>query len=94
MRTHQQQLLYKQLEFMESPALGSFQQGVIEVVQRAWMSFWSKIVMQDEPQFEERRDRYGQTYWQVYDPTTCQTSHLGSLQAVLEWLENRHYRKP
>ncbi|MBD2463475.1 hypothetical protein H6G89_20945 [Oscillatoria sp. FACHB-1407] len=91
MRTHQRQLLYRQLEFMESPATsGSFQQGVIEVVQRAWMSFWNAMATQDEPQFKERRDRRGQPYWQVYDPVADRTFHLDSLQTVLEWLENRH----
>ncbi|KAM3099855.1 hypothetical protein ACKFKF_13490 [Phormidesmis sp. 146-12] len=44
-----------------------------------------------EPQVRQRRDRFGQTYFQVYDPATRCSASLHSEQELRQWLEQRFY---
>ena len=44
-----------------------------------------------EPQIKPKRDRDGNSYWQVYDFKTNQSSAFGSEQEVRAWIDN-HYQ--
>lgn len=60
----------------------------------AWKTISTPV--SNEPQVRQRRDRFGQMYWQVYDPATNCSATLNSEQEVRQWLEQRFYqhRKP
>ena len=45
----------------------------------------------NEPRVWQKRDRFGQTYWQVYDPIRDRFARFSSEQEVRQWLEQRHY---
>lgn len=44
-----------------------------------------------EPEIKQKRDRFGNYYWQVYDYNTNKFYEFGSEQDVRVWIENRHY---
>lgn len=94
MRTRQQQYLYQKLELLESATANSnfLWHKALRLIQRVWTHVHPILFAREELQFWEISDRNGQIYWKVYDPTTCQIFYLDSLQSVLEWIEERHYR--
>lgn len=51
----------------------------------------SLVSRNTEPQIKPKRDRYGNSYWQVYDFTTNKSSAFGSEQEVRAWIDN-HYQ--
>ncbi len=51
----------------------------------------SLVVQNHEPQIEKKRDRYGNSYWQVYDFTTNKSHTFGSDRDVRAWIEKRHH---
>ena len=50
------------------------------------------VVNRNEPQIAQKRDRYGNLYWQVYDFNTNKSYSFGSDREVRAWLENRYHR--
>lgn len=50
-----------------------------------------KLFLKNEPQIEQKRDRYGNLFWQVYDPTTHQSHSFGSDGDVRIWIEKRYH---
>jgi hypothetical protein len=44
-----------------------------------------------EPHVEQKCDRSGNIYWQIYDPITGSCCSLSSEQEVKAWLDNRYY---
>lgn len=52
----------------------------------------SLVVSNNEPQIEEKSDRYGNLYWQVYDRTTHKSHTFGSDLEVRAWIEERYHR--
>ena len=51
----------------------------------------SLIAQKNEPRIEQKRDRYGNLYWQVYDFTTNKSYAFGSDGDVRAWIENRYH---
>ncbi|HEY9700778.1 MAG TPA: hypothetical protein V6D10_26225 [Trichocoleus sp.] len=45
-----------------------------------------------EPQIQFKRDRLGNHFWRVYDPTTNQSTSFSSETEVRIWLEQRYSR--
>ncbi len=45
----------------------------------------------NEPHVWQRRDRFGQIYWQVYDPIRDRTLTFDSEEEVRYWLDQRFY---
>ncbi len=43
-----------------------------------------------EPRITERHDRFGQSHYEVYDPTSQKCSSLNSEEEVRAWLDRRH----
>jgi hypothetical protein len=49
------------------------------------------IAKNNELKIKQKRDRFGNFYWQVYDYATNKIHEFGSEQDVKIWIENRHY---
>jgi hypothetical protein len=45
-----------------------------------------------EPQIMQKSDRFGNKYWQVYDPISGSYCSLNSEQEVRLWLDNCYYQ--
>lgn len=50
----------------------------------------SLVVNRNEPHVEQKRDRFGNKYWQVRDYKTNKLYSFGSDRDVIAWLEKRH----
>ena len=44
-----------------------------------------------EPQIKQKRDRYGNAYWHVYDFSTNKSHAFGSEQDVRAWIEEQYH---
>lgn len=69
--------------------------SAIVLKSKSFLSYaWKTIstLVSNEPQIRQRRNRFGQTYWQVYDPATNHSTSLSSEQEVRQWLEQRFYQ--
>jgi hypothetical protein len=54
--------------------------------------FWHRIMtVNPDPQIREKRDRSGQSYWQVYDPMSQTSRRFFAEEEVYRWLEQRYY---
>ncbi|MDJ0688178.1 MAG: hypothetical protein QNJ41_06700 [Xenococcaceae cyanobacterium MO_188.B32] len=51
----------------------------------------SLVVQNNEPIIKQKRDRYGNCYWQIYDFTTNKFYDFGSEQDVRAWIEQRYH---
>lgn len=51
----------------------------------------SLVVNHHEPRIERKRDRHGNSYWQVYDFTTNKSYRFGSDGDVRAWIEERYH---
>lgn len=64
----------------------------------SWLNkFWDFVVnittKSNEPHIQEKRDRSGYTWWEIYDPLTGRSSCFSTRAEVLAWLEQRYYRE-
>ena len=50
----------------------------------------SLTVSKNEPQVEQKHDRFGNLYWQVRDRRTNQSYSFGSDSEVIAWIEQRY----
>lgn len=68
-------------------------QGLFKVVSLdVWQYIADSVLRNSEPKVCQKRDRYGNTFWHVYDPVTHRSSDFGSGADVLIWLEKRYYK--
>lgn len=44
-----------------------------------------------EPRISQKRDRYGNPFWQVYDPVTDCSDSFSSERDVMVWIEERYH---
>lgn len=51
----------------------------------------SLIASQNEPQVQQKRDRFGNLYWQVRDRRTNTSYSFGSDSEVIAWIEKRYH---
>jgi hypothetical protein len=61
---------------------------ILKKLQNLWQYLTSE---QTEPQIEQKSDRYGSLYYQIYDPITRRYTFLASEREVRIWLENRYH---
>ena len=52
---------------------------------------WSKLNVYAEPKVWEKKDRYGNTYYRVYDPQRDRYLEFNSEEEVRWWLDKRYY---
>ena len=63
--------------------------------------FWHRLVQRlvhtfaraQTLQVSQRYDRFGNHYWQAYDPATGRSTTAGSAAEIRAWLEERQYQK-
>jgi hypothetical protein len=60
-------------------------------LQSVLSAIWNLVSSPSEPRVRQRHDRFGQIYFQVYDPATRCSASLHSEQEVRQWLEQRFY---
>lgn len=58
---------------------------------RIWDSLVNSLANNSDPKITQRWDKRGNSYYQVYDPTTGITGTFGSEQEIRFWLEQRYY---
>ena len=51
----------------------------------------SLMVSQNEPQVKQKRDRHGNSYWQVRDRKTNKSYSFGSDSEVIAWIEQSYH---
>jgi hypothetical protein len=56
-------------------------------LQRTWQRFVQELASADEVKVWQKRDRYGNTYWKVYDPMTGKHFYSGSETDAIAWIE-------
>lgn len=65
---------------------------IINFITNIWQKVSDSLVTSNhEPQVRQKRDRYGNEYWQAYDFNTNKSYTFGSEQDVRAWIENRHH---
>ncbi|HEY9642549.1 MAG TPA: hypothetical protein V6C57_18835 [Coleofasciculaceae cyanobacterium] len=58
----------------------------------AFSNIWKAIATVDlDPRVCQERDRYGRSYWHVFDPITNQDQFFDTEDEVCVWLEQRYY---
>lgn len=55
-----------------------------------WNDLSNVFVNRLEPRITEKCDRFGQSYYEVYDPMSQKFSSLNSEKEVRVWLDQRH----
>lgn len=64
---------------------------IINSLTKKILNFGQNLLLEkSEPQIEQKRDRYGNPYWQVYDYTKKKFYEFASEQEVRVWIENRY----
>lgn len=56
-----------------------------------WESILSATSKLSEPKVWQKKDRKGNIYWRVYNPTTGYCGSFNSEEEVRMWLEERYY---
>ena len=54
-------------------------------------AYWLKFDVYAEPKVSEKKDRYGDTYYRVYDPQRDRYHDFNSEAEVRWWLDKRYY---
>ncbi|PSB18671.1 hypothetical protein C7B65_14180 [Phormidesmis priestleyi ULC007] len=65
---------------------GEFQMNL----RHLWNDLSNVLVNRLEPRIIEKHDRCGQSYYEVYDPTSQKFSSLNSEKEVRAWLDQRY----
>lgn len=90
--------VYKELELIPDSMWNAMlaEAKLPHLTWRSWFNnFWVMIIdfltRDTDPHIWEKRDRYGNVVWCVYDPTTEKTFYFSSTAEVYIWLEERYY---
>lgn len=51
----------------------------------------SLVADRNEPHIEQKRDRFGHSYWRVRDYKTNKTYDFGCDREVIAWIEERYH---
>lgn len=62
-------------------AIGKFFQNIAQVT----------FNQNDEAQVWQKTDRFGNSYWCVYDPKTGHSGSFGTEEEVMNWIESHYY---
>jgi hypothetical protein len=65
---------------------------VTALVYKFWQQLSSLVTVNDNLQIWQKRDRFGHSYWKIYDPKTRQFTYLASETEVRMWIEQKLYR--
>ena len=65
--------------------------SLIALVKKSFQYFFSAIATCDDLKVWQKCDRFGNSYWQVYNPKTRHFTCFGSESEVRSWLEQQFY---
>jgi hypothetical protein len=66
--------------------------SVAALMGKLWQQLSRIVIINDNLQIWQKRDRFGNTYWQVYNPRTRQFTSFASETEVRMWIEQQLYR--
>jgi hypothetical protein len=66
------------------------QSKIQSVLEHIWNNLFNVLSGNSEVQIQQVRDRFGRSYWRVYDPITGYQNSLSSEAEVRIWLEQRY----
>lgn len=69
----------------------SEQSWLVALPSHIWEFLTKRLASTSEPQFWQKRDRYGKLSWWLYDPSTNQSAVFASEAEARIWLEERYY---
>lgn len=80
-------------------SIGSFQKqkpiiksNFFSKLNNIWQYLIAIFTKQNELQVRQKSDRFGNTWWNAYDPATGESVSFGSDTEMLIWIEQRYYR--
>lgn len=80
-------------------SVGSFQKqkptikpNFLSKLNKIWQYLIAVLTKQNELQVKQKSDRFGNTWWNAYDPATGESVSFGSETEMLIWIEQRYYR--
>lgn len=62
------------------------------VMNRIWQQLSASLTKGNELQVWQTSDRFGNTWWNAYDPATDSSTSVGSEAEMRGWIEKRYYR--
>lgn len=57
-----------------------------------WQRFMLVLICNNQLQVWQKVDRFGNSYWQAYDPKTDDFTLLGTEAEMRMWIEQSYYR--
>lgn len=67
--------------------------NIVEYLRRLGDRIVEYLNSQPEIKVWQRQDRFGNEYWEVYDPNTNRSASLGSEEEVRIWIEELFYQQ-
>lgn len=94
MRTYKQQLNYEELELISprQPESSAPKLTLLSVLKDIGRYLLSALTKESGLRIWLSQDRFGNIWWNVYDPKTGESVQRDSEQEILIWLEERYYR--
>jgi hypothetical protein len=62
------------------------------VLNSIWQNLVTFFTKEPEVQVTKRCDRFGNTWWEAYDPFSGKSVSFGGEIEMLDWIEKRHFR--
>ncbi len=92
-QTKTQWQFYKELELLPDsiPAPKVTYPGITSWLGQIWENLLEAMFKQPEPKVWSSINGAGDVWWHAYNPLTGQTTHFGSEDEVLVWLEQYPY---
>lgn len=83
----------KRIELLDDKDQERFKKSkLLSTVNKIWQHLIAIFTKQPELQVQQRSDRFGNTWWEAYDPVTGCSASFGSETDMLAWIEARYYR--
>lgn len=95
MKTDNQRLNYQELELI--PFSGLQPKNTLQIVSSTLQKLGSyllqSLIQGNRLRIWQTKDRFDQTWWNIYDPTTTQFLQLASEEEVRVWLDQDQYQR-
>jgi hypothetical protein len=67
-------------------------QNIKIIFKTIFLRLLQALTSRDRLQVWQKKDRYGRSYWQAYDPVSESTISLASEAEMRAWIEQRYYK--
>lgn len=83
----------KRIELLDDKDQKRFKKSkLLLTVNKIWQHLIAIFTKQPELQVQQRSNRFGNTWWEAYDPVTGCSASFGSETDMLAWIEARYSR--